>query len=97
MAGYQRQLRLRQVAVYDVEVRAADAAGEDADEQLAGLRLGIRQIPPDQRRTGLLEDHRPHDADATGRSGYSPSVRSGVRSMGSARSISLVKIRSPRL
>ena len=44
MAGHERQLRLRELAVDDVEVGAADAAGGDLEEHLAGLRLRLGQV-----------------------------------------------------
>jgi hypothetical protein len=40
----ERELRLRQLAVDYVEVRAADAAGVDTEEHLARPRLGLRQL-----------------------------------------------------
>jgi hypothetical protein len=44
VADDERELRVRKLAVHDVQVGAADAAGEDADEQLPRLRLGRRSL-----------------------------------------------------
>jgi hypothetical protein len=42
VARHQRQLRLAQLAVEDVEVGAADATGADPDQDLAGAGLRVR-------------------------------------------------------
>jgi hypothetical protein len=51
---------VRQLAVDDVEVGAADAAGGDAQEHLAGLRLGRRDVLQSQRLAGRVKHHRAH-------------------------------------
>jgi hypothetical protein len=56
----QRQLRLGQLAVHDVQVGAADAAGSDLDQDLARARLGVRDVRRAQRLTGAVEHHRSH-------------------------------------
>jgi hypothetical protein len=62
-----------------------DDQGEDAVEGVAHR--------DDADRAAEGAERRPEEED---RFHYSPSARSGVRSIGSASSISLVKIRSPR-
>jgi hypothetical protein len=56
------KLRLRQLTVDHVQVRAADAARLNPDEDLLppGLRLG--KVTLDERRAGQIEHHRAHDA-----------------------------------
>ena len=44
MAEHERELGLRQLAVEDVQIGAADAAGRDLDEDLAGPRLGHSEL-----------------------------------------------------
>ena len=67
MARYDRQLRLRQLAVDDVQIGAADAA--DAARRSAPdstpARIGERSCP--QRRPLPLEDHRAHAETPTRR------------------------------
>src|SRR5690606_21749831 len=60
VAEDQRQLRIRQLAVGDVQVGPADPAGAHAQQHLARARLGIRQLAQDQRPARLLEQHRLH-------------------------------------
>src|SRR5262245_53327986 len=56
-----RQLRVRQFAVDDVQIGAADAAGRDLDQDVAALRRGHRPLAPYQRRAGPLQDHGAHE------------------------------------
>ena len=56
----ERELRLRELAVADVEVGPADPAGVDADPHLAGPQRRPRQIGRAQRRSRSVQDHRPH-------------------------------------
>ena len=58
--GHERQLGLGQLAIDDVEVGAAHAAGRDCDEDLARARLGIGQLGLAERRARRVEDHRAH-------------------------------------
>ena len=60
VAHHQRQLRLGEVAVEDVEVGAADAAGADLELDLAGTGGGVGQLSQPERLPLPLEDHRPH-------------------------------------
>ena len=60
--GHQRQLRLRQLAVHDVQVRAADAARAHLEEQLPGAALRLRQVAGLERARGLCQHHRAHRA-----------------------------------
>jgi hypothetical protein len=60
MAGRQRQLRLGELPVDDVEVGPADAAGGDLERDLTTTGLWIGQLPLDQRRTKGFEHHRAH-------------------------------------
>ena len=57
---HQRQLRLGEVAVEDVEVGAADAAGMNRDLDLAGTGSGLGQLSQPERLPLPLEDHRSH-------------------------------------
>ena len=52
VAEDQRQLRLGELAVDDVQVGAADAAGDHPDESLPGPGLGIGQLGPASGRLG---------------------------------------------
>jgi hypothetical protein len=67
--GNHRHLRVRQLAVNDVQVRAADAARQHPDADLVRRRLRIRQLRPHQRGTQSVEHHRLHGADPSRRSG----------------------------
>src|SRR5205085_5878434 len=60
VADDERQLRMRKLAVDDVQVGAADAAGEDADEQLTRGRLRRRPLLEPERAARRVEDHRAH-------------------------------------
>ena len=60
MAGDERQLRARQLAVDDVQVGPADAAREDAQQHLARPRLRHGQVAQLERLALRLEDHRAH-------------------------------------
>jgi len=61
MPGNERQLRPRKFAVDDVQVRAADAAGADADQHLprSGRGLGSALQEP-QCPAGTLQHHGTH-------------------------------------
>jgi hypothetical protein len=52
------------LALRDVQVGAADAAGLDGDRDLAGAGLGDRRVHPRERgrldRGRAIEAHRPH-------------------------------------
>ena len=58
--GIERELRLRQLAVDDVEVGAADAAGRHAQQDLARPRLRRRNLLEPQRLAGRVKHHRAH-------------------------------------
>ena len=60
VAGYDRNLRVGQVTVDEMEVRAADPAGMNPDQHLGRARLGTRQRAQDQRTAGTLAHHRLH-------------------------------------
>jgi DNA-binding MarR family transcriptional regulator len=62
VTGDQRELRIRQLAVDDVEVGAAHAAGTHPQEHLAGAGIGEREVALGERTPGLLEHHRAHGA-----------------------------------
>ena len=47
VAGNDRQPLVRQLAVDDVQIGAADAAGLDADQQLRRPRRGLGRAPPE--------------------------------------------------
>src|SRR6185436_7365667 len=57
----QRQLRLVQLSVEDVQVRAADAAHRDVDQDLAVGGRRLRELTLRQRLTRSLEHHRAHE------------------------------------
>src|SRR5262245_44753853 len=57
MAGYDGQLRLREVAVDHVQIRATDATGCDLDQNLAETRLRVWNASRLQRRARLVEQH----------------------------------------
>ncbi len=58
VAGDERQLRLRQLAVHDEQVGAADAARADAEQQLPRRGFGPRELSRDERRARRFEHHR---------------------------------------
>ena len=60
VARHERQLGLGQLAVDDVQVGPADAAGLDGDEDLARGRLRVGQVGLAQRRARRVENHRAH-------------------------------------
>ena len=57
---HERQLRLCQLAVDDVQIGATDAAGVDVEPNLAGPGLRIWQLELLERCPGPVEHHRPH-------------------------------------
>jgi hypothetical protein len=60
VAEDERQLRARQLSVDDVEIGPADPAGGHVQEDLAGLRLRLRDLLEPQRLTDRVEHHRAH-------------------------------------
>src|SRR5512132_1792442 len=80
MPEHERQLRVGQLAVDDMKVRAADSAGADADEQLARAGLGHREIQLLERPPGLSEHHRAHQRGLTALSQACGSRRRAVAS-----------------
>src|SRR5207248_6770479 len=62
VAEHERQLRIRQLAVQDMQICPAHAAGADAQEHLPGLWNGIRQLAPLQWTSRLDQHHRSHAA-----------------------------------
>ena len=60
VAGDERQLRLGELAVDDVEVGATDAAGEHLDLHLAARGLGLGRLERRERPALLLKHHRAH-------------------------------------
>ena len=56
----QRQLRLRQIAIDDVKVRATDGAGFDPDADFTRTRQWKRPFDSDQRPANCFNDHRSH-------------------------------------
>ena len=74
MSDHQGQLRLAQVAVDHVQVGAADAAGANGDQDLAGPGLRLADLRSRQRPALLLEHHGAH----------SPIIARGARERGRA-------------
>jgi len=64
VSGNHRQHRIGQLAVDEVEVGAAHAAGFDPQQDLAGCRPGNRQFARLQRHARALEDHGAHGGGA---------------------------------
>src|SRR5262249_28938569 len=60
VAQYERQLRLRELAVDDVEVGAADTAAAHAEAPLRRARTRLLELRLAQRRPHALEEHRAH-------------------------------------
>ncbi len=60
MAEHERELGLRKLAVENMQIGAADAAGRDLDEDLAGSRLGHFERGLLERRARAFEQHRLH-------------------------------------
>ena len=56
----ERQLRPLELAVDDVEVRAADTAGTDVEADGTGTRLGTRDVALDEPLPDACEDDRSH-------------------------------------
>jgi hypothetical protein len=78
VAGNNSRMARRQVALGDVEVGAANAAGLDTDENLTRSRFGVWKLDRAQRigfdRRGRVYSHRFHDIviiDARSRNGLS--------------------------
>ena len=60
MAGNDRQARLRQFTVREVQIGAADAAGFDGNQQLAATGVRYRQFDQAQRNSGTVQEHGLH-------------------------------------
>jgi hypothetical protein len=60
----ERQPRVGQLAVDDVEIRAADAARLDSEDDLLRPRFRFRQLALGERPSGRLQHHRAHDLAA---------------------------------
>src|SRR5207253_2271838 len=60
VAGHERELRAVELAVDDVQIRPADAAGVDPHEHLARAGGGIGELRRAERRAGSLEHHGAH-------------------------------------
>ena len=58
----EREPRLVEVSVPDVQIGPAHPAGPHPDQHLTGTRLGPGSLETPQRSAGTLEDHRPHPA-----------------------------------
>lgn len=62
VTGNERQLGLGQIAVDHMQVRAADSAGGDLDQDLAGGRRRRWPFDHDKRLTCRVEHHPLHEA-----------------------------------
>ena len=62
--GDERQLRVGQLAVDDVEIGSADAARVHGDQHLTGLRDGHGELGLPERLPGAVEHHRLHGLSA---------------------------------
>jgi len=60
VAEYERKLRMREIAVEHMKIRAAHAASDDFDEDLVGLWPGQRQLCRAERLARPIEQHRLH-------------------------------------
>src|SRR5581483_1780381 len=60
VARDERQLRLGELAVHDVQIRAAHAAGAHAQERLSGGGNGVGDVGEPQRASGRIEKQRAH-------------------------------------
>src|SRR5690606_20441158 len=60
VTGNERQHRIGQLAIDDVQIRAADGARLDAQQQLAFAGLWNRKRTRRKPFTGLFEHHGPH-------------------------------------
>jgi hypothetical protein len=72
VSGHQRQARVGELAVDDVQVGPTHPAGGDRDRDLEGSRARARQLPLDQRLPDALEHHGAHARDVTARRGRAP-------------------------
>jgi hypothetical protein len=61
VAGHQRQFRLRQLTVHDVQVRSADCARLHPYQHLTRPGYRLRQIRFEQRKADSLEEHCAHN------------------------------------
>ena len=60
VAEHEREMARLELAVAQVQVGAADPARLDAQLQLPGRRLRLRDLGEPQRAAGLVEQHRAH-------------------------------------
>lgn len=60
MSRDERQFRIWQFAVQDVQVRPADTAGRDTNQDLIGRRFWQRHFYRAKRPPGFLKNHRSH-------------------------------------
>jgi hypothetical protein len=61
MPGDQRQFRIRQLPIYDVQIRPADCARVNFDQDLIRVRLWYRNIGCLKRVTRFFENHCEHE------------------------------------
>ena len=61
-----RQLWIRQLAIDNVKIGAANCADTDANEKLSPADFWFRNIAQDERRSDFLENHRAHRDVSTG-------------------------------
>src|SRR5439155_12279551 len=62
MTGYQREGRIQELAVDDMDVGPAHATDQHPDANLPRRWFRIRRVPRPQRLAGPLEHHRTHEA-----------------------------------
>jgi hypothetical protein len=65
VSGDQRQLRIREISVHDVEIGSANPAGPHPQQDLTGLDPWSLDLLESQRLPLLLQDHRLHRAMAS--------------------------------
>jgi hypothetical protein len=61
MTQDERQLGMGQVAIEDVQVRAADATSVDTDQDFIGANVRQRQIGEPERGASGVEKHGAHE------------------------------------
>jgi hypothetical protein len=61
VTGNNWHLRIKQLAIDHVQVRAADAAGQNLHSNLALPRAPVREVRPFEGCLEFLENHRLHD------------------------------------
>ena len=62
MPGNERQFRIRQFAIDDVQVSTTNRAGADPDQNLAGLWRRTWNLGQPKRLSRPVENHRAHEA-----------------------------------